>query len=76
MNFLKQFKNLIRFQKTTDEHENNREQSNEIPQIEFNNLKVVELKSMAKTMGLKGYSSLNKAQLIELLSERKKNANL
>lgn len=77
MNFFKQFKNLIRFQKTTnDEQETNNEQTAETPQVELGTLKVVELKTMAKTMGLKGYSALNKAQLVELLNERKQNANL
>ena len=77
MNFFKQFKNLIRFQKTTnDEQETNNEQTVETPQVELGTLKVVELKTMAKTMGLKGYSALNKAQLVELLNERKQNANL
>jgi hypothetical protein len=36
---------------------------------EYYNLKVVELKAIAKERGLKGYTSLKKADLINLLIE-------
>ena len=36
---------------------------------DLNQLKVVELKAMAKARGLKGYTSLKKAQLVELLNQ-------
>lgn len=40
----------------------------EAPQnINFNKLKVDELKAIAKEKGLEGYSSMTKAQLIELI---------
>ena len=36
---------------------------------DLSNLKLVDLKSFAKERGLKGYSGLRKAQLIDLLSQ-------
>jgi hypothetical protein len=36
---------------------------------DFNSLKVAELKTIAKEKGLTGYTSLRKAQLIELLEQ-------
>jgi hypothetical protein len=36
---------------------------------ELSDLKVVELKSMAKEKGLKGYTGLRKAELIEMLQQ-------
>ena len=38
--------------------------------VDLSKLKVVELKAMAKTKGLKGYTSLKKAQLVELLKKK------
>jgi hypothetical protein len=35
----------------------------------LNNLKVVELKSIAKEKGLKGYTGLRKAELIKMLQQ-------
>jgi len=37
--------------------------------VDFNSLKVTELKTIAKEKGLTGYTSLRKAQLIELLEQ-------
>ena len=37
--------------------------------VDFNGLKVTELKAIAKEKGLTGYTSLRKAQLIELLEQ-------
>ena len=36
--------------------------------IDFSSMKVAELKDIAKARGLKGYSTLKKAELIELLT--------
>jgi len=36
--------------------------------IDFSSMKVTELKDIAKARGLKGYSTLKKAELIELLT--------
>ena len=35
--------------------------------MDYNNLKVVELKALAREHGLRGYSRLRKAELIKLL---------
>ena len=43
---------------------NNNSNSNH---VDLTNMKVVELKAMAKSRGLTGYSKLNKSQLIDLL---------
>jgi hypothetical protein len=37
--------------------------------VDFNSLKVTELKALAKEKGLTGYTSLRKAQLIEMLEQ-------
>tara|TARA_R110002020_G_scaffold42109_1_gene123700 strand:+ start:347 stop:568 length:222 start_codon:yes stop_codon:yes gene_type:complete len=37
--------------------------------VDFNTLKVTELKAIAKERGLTGYTSLRKAQLIEMLEQ-------
>ena len=37
--------------------------------VDFNSLKVAELKAVAKEKGLTGYTSLRKAQLIEMLEQ-------
>ena len=42
--------------------------SKEVETEDLNNYTVTELKSMAKGRGLTGYSSLKKAELIELLN--------
>ena len=36
---------------------------------DYNKLKVTELKAMAKSKGLKGYNSLRKAELIQMLQQ-------
>ena len=39
------------------------------PTPDLSSLKVVELKDMARSRGMKGYSKLNKAQLVSALHE-------
>ena len=85
MSFLKTIKQIIQFDRLvvggkTDPHlqpEENEQNSNTTITLtdddcwygDYSTLKVSELKSLAKERGLKGYSSLKKAQLIELLSK-------
>jgi hypothetical protein len=38
-------------------------------QVDFNDFKVVELRTIAKERGFKGYTTLRKAQLVELLEQ-------
>lgn len=45
------------------------EEAKEASFLNFNKLKVDELKSIAKEKGLEGYSSMTKAQLIDLIEK-------
>jgi len=44
---------------------------NEIPEISYSKMTLAELKALAKSRGLKKYSTLKKAELIELLNDKK-----
>ncbi len=63
MRFLDKFKNLIRYSQPEQV----------IPQhtvaADLSGLKVTELKALAKERGIKGYSTLKKADLLSLLNE-------
>ena len=61
MNFLDKFKDLIRFNQT--------EKSTTTTTTDLTSLKLVELRAIAKDRGLKGYTKLRKAELLQLLSE-------
>ena len=45
------------------------EEEEEPHNIDYESMTVVELRALAKERGLTGYSSLNKADLIQLLKE-------
>ena len=68
MSFLDRFKDLIRFriQRNWDLSPG---QTSSCPGADLAELKVVELRAVAKNRGLKGYTKLRKAELLALLSE-------
>ena len=69
MGFLDKFKDIIRFDKLTGTSDS--ESTAPTPTTEstdLTTLKVTELKAMAKVQGHKGYSTLKKTELIDLLN--------
>ena len=67
MNFLKKFKNLIRY--SCPHKVVPRTTTTETATVDLTGLKLVELRAVAKKRGLKGYTKLRKAELLALLSE-------
>ena len=67
MGFLDRFKHIIQFDKLTVGKVEQTTVHEET--IDLSTLKVTELKALAKKRGLKGYSTLKKTALIDLLNE-------
>ena len=70
MSFLEKFKQFFTFNNSnTTEKENTVKSNSTVVTDDYSKLKVTELKKLAKERGFKGYSSLKKTQLIELLNK-------
>ena len=67
MGLLDRFKNIIKFDKLVVAPNPQTTTSEEPPDL--TTLKVTELKQLAKLRGFKGYSTLKKTELINLLNE-------
>ena len=70
MSFLEKFKQFFTFNNSSTAEKDNTITSNvTVVTDDYSKLKVTELKKLAKERGIKGYSSLKKTQLIELLNK-------
>ena len=70
MSFLEKFKQFFTFNNSnTTEKKNTVKSNSTVVTDDYSKLKVTELKKLAKERGFKGYSSLKKTQLIELLNK-------
>jgi hypothetical protein len=71
MSFLDKFKNIIKFDRLTvgNPEVEGTPTTSTTSAVDISTLKVTELKTLAKERGLKGYSTLKKTELIDLLSE-------
>ena len=70
MSFLEKFKQFFTFNNSSTAEKDNTKTSNvTVVTDDYSKLKVTELKKLAKERGIKGYSSLKKTQLIELLNK-------
>ena len=67
MSILERFKNMIKFDRLTVS--GNTEHAPVVVAPDLSHLKLAELRAVAKDRGLKGYTQLRKADLLELLSE-------
>jgi len=72
MNFLKRFKDLIKFnqpERVVPTTRGTTPTETTTMTTDLTGLKLVELRAVAKDRGLKGYTKLKKADLLDLLSE-------
>ena len=69
MKFLDRFKDIIRFNKLTGTSDSESTVFTPTTEsVDLTTLKVTELKALAKEQGHKGYSTLKKTELIDLLN--------
>ena len=68
MSFLDRFKDLIRIRIQRNE-DLAPGQTSSCPSADLTELKLIELRTVAKNRGLKGYTKLRKAELLDLLNE-------
>ena len=69
MSFLDKFKDIIKFDRLTGSGKEQTTNTTTTTATDYSTLKVAELKKLAKERGLKGYSTLKKTELVELLKD-------